>query len=185
MQNTITAKNKYMHEIIYRQLGPADLTEYRRVRINCLEQYPDNFGTTVQEEMHAAVLKLDSSITHADDHNFTLGAFNADNLLIGICGFLAETRLKTQHRGEVVQMFVDAAYNGQGIGMTLLKQVVDKAFSSDQIEQIILSAVYENDKAIKLYERAGFVEYGRLGNYFKLDAGYTTQSFFVMNKPGK
>ena len=174
-----------MHEIRYRQLGPHDLAEYHRVRINCLEQYPDNFGTTVQEELHATVLKLDRSITHPDDHNFTMGAFNTDNVLIGICGFLAETRIKTEHRGEVVQMFVDAAYNGQGIGMALLQQVIDKAFSSQQIEQIILSAVFENRNAVKLYERAGFVEYGRLGNYFKSDSGYTTQSFFVLNKPGK
>ena len=174
-----------MHEIIYRQLGPADLAEYRRVRISCLEQYPDNFGTTVQEEIEAAVLKLDRSITHADDHNFTLGAFNTGKVLIGICGFLAETRIKTQHRGEVVQMFVDAGYNGQGIGMALLQQVIDKAFGSPLIEQIILSAVYENKNALKLYERAGFIEYGRLGNYFKSGSGYTTQSFFVLNKPGR
>lgn len=174
-----------MHEIIYRQLGPADLAAYRQVRINCLEQYPDNFGTTVQEEKNAAVLKLDRSITHADDHHFTMGAFITGNGLIGICGFLAETRKKTQHRGEIVQMFVDPGYKGQGIGMALLQQVIEKAFCSEQIEQIILSAVFENEKAIKLYERAGFIEYGRLANYFKSDSGYTTQSFFVMNRPGK
>lgn len=173
-----------MQEIFYRLLAPDDLAGYRRIRISCLEQYPDNFGTTPLEEKNAAVLKLNHSITRPDSCNFTMGAFNADNQLIGICGFLAETRQKTKHRGEVVQMFVDPAFKGLGIGRTLLQKVIDQAFGSGQIEQIILSAVFENKKAIKLYEQAGFIEYGRLQNYFKSGTGYTTQSFFVLNKPG-
>ncbi|QEC68970.1 N-acetyltransferase [Panacibacter ginsenosidivorans] len=173
-----------MHEIFYRLLGPDDLGEYRRIRINCLEQYPNNFGTTSQEERNSEVLKLDNSISQPDSYNFTIGAFNTDKTLIGICGFLAETRQKTKHRGEVVQMFVDPNYKGQGVGQILLQKTIDKAFSSELIEQIILSAVFENEKAVKLYKRAGFVEYGRLQNYFKSATVYTTQSFFVLNKPG-
>ncbi len=184
-KTAITSKRNYMPEITYRALGPDDLSEYRRTRISCLQHYPDNFGTTAEEEMQAAVLKLDGSVTHPGEHHFTMGAFDAGNVLIGICGFLAETRKKTQHRGEIVQMFVEPAYKGRGIGMALLQHAINKAFSSPQIEQIILSAVFENEKAIQLYQRAGFVEYGRLGNYFKSGSGYTTQSFFVLNRPVK
>ena len=131
-----------MHEIFFRQLVLEDLAAYRRIRIECLEHYPHNFGTTPAEEINSKTLKLDKAITQPDNCNFAIGVFNAHQKLIGICGFLAETREKTKHRGEVVQMFVDPAYKGQGIGKALLQQVTEKAFSSGLIEQIILSAVF-------------------------------------------
>ena len=171
-----------MEEISYRPLVPADLNEYRRVILNCLLQHPNNFGTTYEEAVNATALKLDNAITHADDYNFVIGVFGADQKLVGICGFLAETRQKTKHRGEIVQMFVDPAFTGKGVGKKLLQDVIEKAFSAPLIEQIILSAVAENKSAVNLYKQAGFVEYGRLKNYFKSASGYSTQSFFVLEK---
>jgi ribosomal protein S18 acetylase RimI-like enzyme len=173
-----------MKEILYRQLLPADLNEYRTVRLDCLRQYPNNFGTTYEEELNSQSLKLDKAIKNSNEHNFAFGAFTQDLKLIGICGFLTETRLKTQHRGEIVQMFVDPSCKGQGIGKKLLHHVIDKAFSSEQIEQIILSAVSENEQAVNLYKQAGFIEYGKLKNYFKSNTTYSTQSFFYIDKPG-
>ena len=173
-----------MQEILYRQLLPTDYNEYRRVRLNCLRQYPNNFGTTYEEELNSQSLKLDKAIKNSNECNFTFGAFTLDQKLIGICGLLTETRLKTRHRGEIVQMFVDSTYKGLGIGKKLLQHVIDKAFSSEQIEQIILSAVSENEKAVNLYKQAGFMEYGKLKNYFKSNTTYSAQSFFFLDKPG-
>ena len=169
-------------EVFYRPLVPEDINEYRRVRVNCLLQYPNNFGTTYEEEVTTTTLKLDPAITHPDAYNFVIGVFNENEILVGFCGFLSEKRQKTKHRGEIVQMYVDTAYSGKGIGKNLLQCIIDKAFSTPLIEQIILSAVSENEKAVALYKQAGFVEYGKLKNYFKSASGYTTQSFFVLEK---
>jgi ribosomal protein S18 acetylase RimI-like enzyme len=171
------------HEIFNRQLLPSDYDEYKRVRLDCLKQYPDNFGTTYEEELNATRLKLDCAIKKPDQSNFAFGAFNSGHHLIGICGFVAETRSKTQHRGEIVQMFVDPSYAGKGIGKALLKLSIEKAFANTQIEQIILSAVSSNTSAISLYKKLGFVEYGRLDNYFKSGSKFTSQSFLYLMKP--
>lgn len=173
-----------MQEIHYRQLLPSDHDEYRRVRLSCLQQYPDNFGSTYEEEQNAGSLKLSKAINEPDDHNFVFGAFDAAGQLIGICGFVSEPRLKTQHRGEIVQMFVEPAYNGQGAGKELLQRCIVKAFANDRTEQIILSAVASNQKAVALYKQVGFVEYGRLENYFKWGNTCTTQTFLYLDKPG-
>jgi RimJ/RimL family protein N-acetyltransferase len=169
-----------MQGIFYRQLTPVDYDEYRSVRLDCLKKYPGNFGTTYNEELNSKTLKLTDAIKNADQYNFVFGAFNANKKLIGICGFLGETRLKTQHRGEIVQMFVDPMYSGKGVGQTLLQLSIDKAFENEQIEQIILSAVASNENAMRLYKKLGFTEYGKLENYFKSDNQYTSQSFLYL-----
>src|SRR6188768_1614899 len=117
-----------MQQIIFRQLIPTDHDEYRRVRLDCLKQYPDNFGTTYDEELHAGYLKLDDAIKFPRDHQFAFGAFSSEEKMIGICGFIAETRSKTRHRGEITQMFVENQYARRGIGGILLQLVINKAF---------------------------------------------------------
>jgi ribosomal protein S18 acetylase RimI-like enzyme len=102
--------------------------------------------------------------------------------LIGLCGFVRETRVRTAHRGEIVQMYVHPGYQGLGIGTRLLRQTIDQALSLPGIEQIVLSLVADNEAALQLYRRLGFVEYGRLKQYFKLRDGYLDQRFMVLAK---
>ena len=111
-----------------------------------------------------------------------MGAFTDYNKMAGICGLVRDLRSKTRHRGEIVQMYVDPSFAGQGIGKTLLRLTVEKTFQNAEIEQIILSVVYTNDKAIKLYERLGFIEYGKLENYFKTGTRYFAQLFLSLAK---
>jgi RimJ/RimL family protein N-acetyltransferase len=170
-----------MNEITYRILQQSDLENYKAIRYRCLQEYPDNFGTTLEEELASKFPKLEPAIKGIDKDSFAFGAFDGDNL-IGICGFVREPRTKTKHRGEVIQMFVDTAYAGKGIGKALLKHTIDKAFENPAIEQITLSLVYGNEKAEKLYKQLGFVEYGKLANFFKAGDKYTTQLFMALSR---
>ena len=171
-----------MNEVLYQQLIPADYAEYRRIRLDCLKQYPDNFGGTHEEELTADSLKLAGAIKAADAHNFVFGAFTLERRLIGICGVITSPGTKSRHRCEIVQLFVDPSYNGYGIGKKLLLLSLDKAFESGQIELIILSVVSVNEKAIALYRKFGFKEYGRLERYFLSGAEYFTQTFLYLAK---
>ncbi|GAB2808907.1 hypothetical protein GCM10027043_05120 [Ferruginibacter profundus] len=145
-------------------------------------QYPDNFGATYEEEFDSKSLKLEVAIKEADDNNFAVGAFSAGGKMVGICGFIAARGLKKQHRGEIVQLFVETKYANKGIGKKLLQQVIDKAFENKQIEQIALGVVDTNENAIRLYKQFGFTEYGRLEKYFKTAGQYTTQLFLCLMK---
>jgi ribosomal protein S18 acetylase RimI-like enzyme len=171
-----------MQQIIFRQLIPTDHDEYKRVRLESLKQYPDNFGTTYEEELHSGYLKLDDAIKFPGDNKFAFGAFSPEEKLIGICGFIAETRSKARHRGEITQMYVENQYTRRGIGGILLQLVINKAFDNKQIEQITLGVVYSNENAVKLYKQLGFIEYGRLENYFRSGTQYFTQSFLSLAK---
>ncbi len=171
-----------MQKIIYWQLAPADHSEYSRVRLDSLKKCPDNFGSTYEEELSLKSLKLTDAIQRADKYNFAYGAFTEEQKLIGICGFITDRRLKTRHRGEIVQLFVGPEYHGQGIGKKLLQLIVDKAFDNAQTELILLAVVSTNESAVNLYKQSGFREYGKLEKYFKSGTGYAAQSFFYLTK---
>ncbi len=60
------------------------------------------------------------------------------------------------------------------------------------IDQILSSAVYINNKAVCLYKKLGFYQYGIIENYFKLGDRSWPQIFMVLtretylfNTPGK
>ncbi len=174
-----------MANISYRLLQSADLDAYRAIRLRCLRDYPDNFGTTYEEEQQGKYAKLVGAIKGDDKDNFAYGAFTENNELVGICGFVREPRTKTRHRGEVIQMFVDTAYAKQGIGKQLLQHTINKAFENPGIDSITLSLVYGNHSAEKLYKSLGFVEYGKMENFFKSGDKYSTQLFMVLVRGNK
>lgn len=167
--------------ISFRQLGKNDAPIYRKIRLDCLKNFPDNFGSTFDEESKVNELKFETYLKEENTDNFMFGAFNGENL-IGVCGFSRETRNKTKHRGEIVQMYVNPDYSGKNIGFDLLQKTVEKALESLEIEQIVLSLVAENQGANKLYKKIGFVEYGFLQNYFKQGERYWNQRFMVLQR---
>lgn len=167
--------------INYRLLQKTDIQSYRQIWLECLELFPDNFGTTYEEAYQATKLKLENVIETNDVDSFMFGAYFEGNL-IGICGFLRETRLKTKHRGEIVQMYLNPNFVGQGIGNKLLTHCIEKAFKNPEIEQIILTVVAENAKAVYSYKKVGFESYGHLENYFKSGNHYTSQEFMILTR---
>lgn len=181
MENQVKSLSQ-LEDINYRELQYSDSQEYRRIQLECLIKHPNNFGTTYDEEFYSTSLSLESVIKAAAKNSFMFGAFTSENKLIGICGFVAEQKLKVRHRGEIVQLFVDPRYARQGIGKKLLVASIDKAFEDNQTEQIILGVVNANENAINLYKQLGFKEYGKLDNYFKSGSEYSAQVFFVLSK---
>lgn len=167
--------------ISFRQLGKDDALLYRKIRLECLKNFPDNFGSTFEEESRIERLKFEIFLSEENTDNFMFGAFDGENL-IGICGFSRELRNKTRHRGEIVQMYVNPAFAGQNIGFDLLQRTIEKALAIPEIEQIILSVVAENKGANKLYEKLGFVEYGFIAHYFKQGEKYWNQRFMVLER---
>ncbi|MEO8771191.1 MAG: GNAT family protein [Ferruginibacter sp.] len=171
-------------KINFRILQSEDIESYRQVRLACLKNHPDQFGTTYEEEANTNPLKFETILSTNNSHDFMFGAFD-DKMLIGICGFIQQTRIKTSHLGEIVQMYVDPSYAGKGIGSQILKLAVDKAFENKKIDQVLLSVVYSNEKAVSTYKKLGFAEYGKLENYFKQGGGSWSQLFMALRRNKK
>lgn len=168
-------------EIIYRKLELDEIEQYHKIRLECLKNYPENFGTLFEEEEASTSFKFDNIIAQKNSTDFLVGAFK-DNELIGICGFIQEKRHKTKHIGEISGMYVKQEYSGRSIGSGLLKFTIENAFENSFLEQIILAVADKNKNAQSLYLKHNFKIYGRLENYFKYQDEYETQIFMVLTK---
>lgn len=168
-------------QIEYRRLVRGDESEYRRIRLECLRRFPDNFGSRYEEEAAVPVLPFESYIREESPDHFIFGAY-PNGKLVGIAGFSRRDRKKTRHRGEIVHMYVDPDHRGQRIGESLLREVIEAAFALDGIESLELSAVASNTSAQKLYEKIGFETFGIQKNYFKDGDRYWDQRFMQMPK---
>lgn len=167
--------------IVYCKLQPGDASVYRRVHLESLKTFPDNFGTLYEDQAKVAKLQFETFIETRSRDNFVIGAF-VESELIAIAGFRREERPKTRHRGEVVQVFVRPAFHGQKIGETLVRKVIYAAFSLPGIESLELSLVADNSAARRLYEKIGFETYGVRSGYFKFGENYSDQRFMQLSK---
>jgi ribosomal protein S18 acetylase RimI-like enzyme len=168
-------------DIIIRKLQPHESTIYRGVRLACLKNAPQFFGSTYEEEILNPKFSFETYIeTDSPDH-VMFGALDGERL-IGIAGFNRMARKRASHRGELVQVYVEPGYRGQNLGEKLLRHVLDYAFALDGIEQVQLSVIASNKTAIKLYEKLGFKSFGVQPHYFKVEDGYLDQQFMQLFK---
>ncbi len=167
--------------IIYRKLKPSEAADFRRVRLECLQKFPDSFGTLFEDEVVKPKLYFEDLIEKNVPDAFFFGAFYEKNL-IGIAGFVRGDRTKTRHRGEIVAMYVNPDLRGQRVGENLLRALIKAVFEIEEIEQVHLTVVADNPAAVKLYERIGFESFGVQENYFKSGERYWNQNFMQLMK---
>ncbi|MEM7375543.1 MAG: GNAT family protein [Bacteroidota bacterium] len=168
-------------EIIYRKLDASEVDSYHDIRLTCLQEHPDSFGTTYEEEINKEKLKFDEYLARDDPQNFIMGAFE-EALCIGICGFIREEGKRSCHRGHLVQIYVRKKYQGRGIGKELIARTIKKAFDELAVEQILLGVITDNAQANKVYEKLGFAEYGLIREYLKLEDRYLDKRLMIIYK---
>ena len=130
-----------------------------------LLSYPDENTTTAAQEGQFLQRKTDS------ETEIEILA-EVDGVVAGLAGIEAVGgRDKIRHRADF-GISIDRKYWNLGIGTALMNACVDCA-SEAGYEQIELSVVAENERAIAIYREAGFTEFGRNPRGFKSRmAGY-------------
>jgi ribosomal protein S18 acetylase RimI-like enzyme len=143
-------------------LTPADVETYRRVRLRALAEHPESFRSNAEEEAAKPMQLWRDRLAPRDASNASfLGAWTADRHLVGTAGLQFETRRNVLHTATVVGMYVAPEHAGQGLGKRLLGACIDLARADPSIEILYLTVTSTNTGAIALYERTGFVAYGR------------------------
>jgi len=141
-------------------------------------------GQAALENFITAHSQTDYLLTYNDEITFTAeeegdylqkkaDSENEVEILAVVDGVIAATagieqigdKIKLRHLCDF-GISVDRAYWGLGIGRALTEACIECAKKAGY-EQMELQAVAENERALRLYERAGFVEYGRNPRGFK------------------
>jgi putative acetyltransferase len=95
----------------------------------------------------------------------------ADDLIIGNIGLSPAANGRRRHVASI-GMGVHDDFRGRGVGSALMKAALDLADNWLDIRRIELTVFTDNDDAIRLYERNGFVTEGHFRDFAFRDGRY-------------
>lgn len=111
---------------------------------------------------------------------------NRDKELIGLVELI---EIDYIHRSGEFQIIITPEHQGKGFAQTLINKALDYSFTILNLHKIYLHVSTENEKAIHLYQKSGFVEEGHLveeffinGQYRDVKRMYILQNAYL-NKP--
>ena len=151
-------------------LTPSDVAEYRRVRLRALAENPESFRSNADEEAAKPLSWWTERLAPREQSDAAFfGAWTGARELIGTSGLLFESRRNTRHTATIVGMYVAPEHAARGVGARLLGACIDLARADACIEILYLTVTSTNAAAIRLYERSGFVVYGREPRSMRID----------------
>jgi ribosomal protein S18 acetylase RimI-like enzyme len=131
------------------ELGPDDWADFRDVRLRALADAPEAFGSGLVAWAEASeerwrgrleAVELNLVARAGGQHvGMVSGAVDGDD-------------------AELISMWVDPAFRGHGVAGKLTAAVVDWATAAGRTTYLMVRS--DNARAIKAYERAGFVDLG-------------------------
>jgi len=147
-----------MTQISIRTIEEKDWELYKAIRLNSLLDSPDSFSATYSKESAYSdedwQRRLSSNGKAA--YAYPLVAF-AGASAVGLAWGVVHK--ESDNHANVYQMWVSSQYRGNGIGRSLLKQII--FWSREQKRSCIhLGATTTNIAAIQLYESVGFQTVG-------------------------
>lgn len=165
-EETVT---KDKRKLLLRSAAGTDAKDYIEY-FNAAHRETDYLTTYPDESQHDVEImaeKLEKS--RASKSDVEICAF-VDGRLVGSAGInMVKNRDKTRHRAEFgISIIKD--YWGLGIGSELTKACIEAAKKAGYL-QIELDVVSENESAISLYRKYGFVEFGRNPKAFRTRQG--------------
>ena len=144
----------------------------------CLRNGIESDGQAVFENFNLTHAQTDFLLSYPDENSFDATQESqflkgksdsaneieilaiVDDVVTGTAGIEAVgTKYKVRHRAEF-GISVAKEFWGWGIGRALMDACIECARSAGYV-QLELNVVADNVRAISLYEKAGFVEYGR------------------------
>jgi aminoglycoside 6'-N-acetyltransferase len=132
-----------------RPLAPDDASELRRIRATAevarwWEPPEDDFPL-------------------ADEPDVTRWTIEVDGAVAGMVQFSEEADPKYRHAS--IDLFLDPALHGRGIGSEVVRQVARHLFDERGHHRITIDPAAANAAAIRAYEKAGFRRVGVMRRY--------------------
>ncbi len=142
--------------ITIRRLTIADAEAFYAMRLRCMDEGYDFFRSSVSDIQADGLADCQKRLQ--SDHVRIVGAFEND-VLVGIGGITRESRDKLSHKASLWGMFVVGEAAGNGVGNAIVEALITQA--QGFVRSLHLTLAANNDRARMLYERCGFVVYGR------------------------
>lgn len=165
--------------MLVRKLTPIDAKAYWELRLEALQNAPEAFLTTYEEAVNRQNPIEEYEQRFQTEGQFNLGAFEND-VLVGMVTLIRETHEKLRHRANIVAMYVDEKWRGQGIAKELLNEAIRIARELPEVEQLYLSVDAGNTPAKQLYSGLGFKVYAIEERAIKFQGEYRDEEHMVL-----
>ena len=160
--------------VTIRRLRSDDAASFKAIRLEALTANPELLRSTLELEDKLDLTWFASRLEDAH----VAGAFRGGEL-VGTAGFSVQQGAPNAHKGRLFSMYVRPDLRNVGIGRRLLSAVLDVA--RENVELIQLSVVSENPAARRLYESAGFLQFGLERKASKYGDKYYDEALMVLD----
>jgi ribosomal protein S18 acetylase RimI-like enzyme len=140
-----------------RVLHRADEAVFRRVRLDALRLHPTAFSASPDENARTTPDELARRLL--EPPNCMFGGFAPGGDLVGTTALRPESGAKSQHKGSIFAVYVDAAHRGTGLARALVEAAIAQARDA-RLCVVHLTVSLDNEAARRLYAKLGFRAYG-------------------------
>jgi len=157
-----------------RRLETSDVADYRDLRLEGLKAHPDAFSSSWEDEANKPTSWWEDRLLT----NVVFGGWIESSPLVGLAGFRVQDGVKLQHKGVLWGMYVRPVGRGTGLAALLVNKVIEHA--RPLVEDVCLTVVPSNTAAHRLYDAAGFEEYGLERRALKVANEYYDELLMVL-----
>ena len=141
-----------------RALAPQDATAFQELRLRGLQECPEAFASSYEEEVGTPLTEVEKRLQPKAD-SAIFGAFQGAKLC-ALVGLQREGMAKLAHKSFIWGVYVSPEARGQGVGAQILSHALSHAAEVLGTRQVNLGVNTKNSAAVALYKKLGFVEYG-------------------------
>lgn len=135
------------------RLTPADAAEFHALRQEGFRLHAREFRFAPEDEAHLATQEVAARLAH----DFVVGAFDGETL-VGVAGLAGFAGAKTRHKALLWGMYLRERHRGEGGADALMVALMEHARGAYEI--VTLTVMRDNVRALRFYERWGFMIYG-------------------------
>ncbi|WP_044640271.1 GNAT family N-acetyltransferase [Risungbinella massiliensis] len=167
-----------MTQLMIRLLDETDAQEYYHLRMEGLQNHPENFAKSVDEWQQRELTEVAEELEEKDP-NWTWGAF-LEGEMVGIVTLARNTSEKESHKAWIKSVYVSPKARGQRLGVKLVETTVEFAEKHEDLWQLFLVVAKKNDPARTLYEKMGFEVIGEAQHSLKVGEQYIDE--YIMRR---
>ena len=155
-----------------RRLGPADVELFKSLRLGAMKSDPEAFASD-----HDDWAEFPRSRWLGFLEEPVFAAFDGDKA-VGLIGLVPQNRARQAHWTVVGMFWVDPEHRGGVVAGELIDAAIAHARDMG-CNQVELSVNADNARAIRFYQRNGFVEFGLRPRGYRTSSGFSDDLLMV------